>query len=168
MRSFVLRLLALILYILNSSPGAMAQSVDDARRVAMSYSQYVIAGNVDAIVDRTNHVLIEDLGGREKAKVWFLDQYRRLRDLDELPIAEDINGIRAYHDAQIDLFFVETTRSFDGFPNPVRTSYLYLIDTRDKGKTWEVLDLICANRRWLHAIAPSFNDYASVGDLLPN
>lgn len=149
-------------------PLAFAQTIDDARRVTSEYSRHVVAADVDAVVAGTNHVLVDDLGGKEKAKAWLADQYRRLQSLDQLPIAEQIDRIREYHDEKIDLFFVETTRSFDAFPKPVQSTYLYLVDTTDKGKTWEVLDLVCVDLKWLHQIAPSFKDDSSVGDILPH
>jgi len=151
---------------LASSVPAWAQGVDGVRGVVADYSRRVIAGDIDGVVARTNHLLVDDLGGAAGARAWLSEQYRRLRAEGAMPLAERIDRIRDYHDEAIDLYFVETTRSFDGFPRPVRSTYLYLVDTRDKGRTWEVLDLACVNLAWLHAIAPSFKDDRAVSDIL--
>ena len=161
------RLFPLAIAIVVSSPPAQSQTAEDARRIASDYSRRVIAADVDGVVARTNRVLIDKIGGQEKARSWLSDQYERLQSLGVFPIAETIGRIREYHDPAIDLFFVETTRQSDGFPKPVESTYVYIVDTKDKGRTWEVLDLGCADLRWLHEIAPSFHDDQMVSDILP-
>ena len=143
-----------------------AQTADQARLVAESYSRLMIAQNVDSVIDMTNHVLISELGGKQSARRWLTEQYQRLSGLDSQPVGEVIGRIREYHDNAIDLFFVDTVRSFDAFPKPSQSTYFYVIDTTDKGKSWEVLDLSCTNSTWLHAIAPSFHEYDKVRDLV--
>lgn len=152
--------------LLISATQAQAVGIEDARRVVLDYSQHVMAADVDGVIARTNHVLIDHLGGKDKAKTWLSEQYQRLDSSGIFPISEKVDRIREYHDPDIDLFFVQTTRSIDSFPKPVQSAYLYLVDTTDKGKTWEVLDLVCVNLKWLHGIAPLFRDDQLVSDIL--
>jgi hypothetical protein len=119
------------------------------------------------MVDAMSPLLIEKIGDREKAEVWLKESFARLKREDLFPTGETIGRIREYSDPGIHVYFVESIRWTDGFPDQVGTQYLYLLYTKDKGTTWKVLDIVCVNLKWLHAIAPSFHDEASVRDIIP-
>jgi len=145
-----------------------SQSAEDARAVAASYSKALLESDIDKVVGLTQIELMDELGGPSKTKAWLAERYAALKAKGIFPIGERIEEVRPYHDKHVDLFFVLTTRSFESFPQPVETGYLYLVDTKDKGRTWQVLDLICINKRWLQKVAPSFKDDKLVADILPN
>jgi hypothetical protein len=146
---------------------ARAQSVADARAVIERYSQAMLNRDTSTLARMTASALVNRIGSVQKTERWLAGGYAALAARRMFPIAERIGEIRSYSDAKVNLYFVESVRSIEGFPRPIEFTYLYLVDTKDKGKTWEVLDLACVNRDWVSDIAPSFGDWKSVEDLLP-
>jgi hypothetical protein len=138
----------------------------DARTFVEKYSKSMLKGDVHSMVEAMSPVLIAKIGGTPEAEQWLQTQVDDLRQENLFPLAETIGEFRAYSDPSILLYFVRSTRFSDGFPNRIPNPYLYLVYTTDQGKNWKILDLACANLKWLHAIAPGFHDDASVSDLL--
>jgi hypothetical protein len=146
---------------------AHCQSEADARRIVERYSKAMLAKNIAAMVETWNPILISKIGSTGKAKAEVDDLVKSLEGNQAWPISEKIGRIREYSDDSIHLYFVETVRYRDAFPNPVGINHVYLVDTKDEGKTWHVLDLVCVNLAWVHGIAPAFRDDAMVSDILP-
>ena len=147
--------------------GSQAQSQSEARAVIEHYSQAMLSRDVSTVAPMMAAALRNRIGSAQQVQTWLAEGYAALSARHMFPISERIGEIRAYSDPHVDLYFVETVRSVEGFPRPIEFTYLYVVDTKDKGKTWEVLDLACVDRDWVKDMAPTFDDWKSVEDLLP-
>ncbi|HEX4510692.1 MAG TPA: hypothetical protein VH328_11445 [Burkholderiaceae bacterium] len=133
-----------------------------------AYSQAYVRQDLGTVVAMTSHVLADGLGGPDQLLAWWQQKLVTGRTLHQWPTAEQINDVRPLAAPGLDLYVVQATRWFEDWPRPRGRSYVYLLDTPDKGRHWEVLDLACTGLRWLHAVAPGFKEDAQVADLLPD
>lgn len=133
-----------------------------------AYSQAMVRQDLDTMIALMHPVLVGRLGGPDQALAWMQRNLVQGRRLHAWPIGEQINDVRPLPAPGLDLYIVQSTRWFEDWPKPTGMSYVYLLDSPDKGRHWEVLDLGSTGLRWLHGIAPGFKDDKLVTDLLPD
>jgi hypothetical protein len=133
-----------------------------------AYSQAMVRQDLDTMIALMHPLLVKTLGGPDQALAWMQQNLVRFRRFHAWPTAEQINDVRPLPAAGVDLYIVQSTRWFDGWPKPRGMSYVYLLETPDRGRHWEVIDLPRTGLRWLHALAPGFKDDPGVAGLLPD
>lgn len=150
--SLVIALMALIAA-LNAGCSTMPKS--SALAASAKYSKAIESGDVDTILAMSDPALTDRAPPDELRRVLteiFVAQPEVTSIRDEpRSISDPFWDWRGIH------YFVEGTRiSMRRDGTRVEVDNFYLLTSRDLGRTWKVLDNMCADERWVKEVAPGW------------
>jgi hypothetical protein len=131
-----------------------------------AYSQAMVRQDLDTMTAMAPESLARQLGGRDQLLALWQRHLIDARAQHRWPTAEQINDVRPLPAPGMNLYIVQATRWYEDWPKPRGMSHVYLLDSPDHGRHWEVLDQCCTSLNSLHRLAPGFKDDALVADLL--
>ena len=127
----------------------------EAEQTAGDYADALNHHDVERMIALTDpEVIKRSTNGDELRKLWpqlFAqgDIHEEVRDVS--PGFSDAKGMH---------FFVSTERNMvwkDG--RGQRSDNYYIVTSRDRGRTWTIVDLSCVDERWIKGIAPGWHGY---------
>ena len=141
---------------MHASANAGKSDVDASLAIAKRYSEAFVDGDCITMEMLTANAVRKNLGGPEKLRDFLCNFLQLLRD-DGARLSEDLLGpIGEFADGDTRFVLIQKRR-ISVRPDRRQVSIQpYIVHSNDAGATWFVLDLACADEKWLSKLAPTW------------